>query len=109
MSFRPLTGAGEEDAVGEGGHRRQLGMPLQEEAFGAAGDVEQPPHVVGIRLRLQPTDSTTMSTGMRRTDADQRVLDPDDQLAFLLRRHRPVGHFGHATADEVHASFSSWS
>src|ERR1019366_9063450 len=35
----------------------------------------------------------------------QRVLDPEDQLAFLLRRHGPVGDFTDATADEVHAFF----
>ena len=35
--------------------------------------------------------------------ADQGVFHPDDELAFLLRGHRPVGHLGHAAADEVHA------
>ena len=29
-----------------------------------------------------------MSTGIRRTSSEQRVLDPDDQLALLLRRCR---------------------
>ena len=34
--------------------------------------------------------------------ADQRVLDPDDQLALLHRRDGPVGHLGHPAADESH-------
>ena len=81
--LRPLAGAGEEDAVGERGHGRELRVPFGEEALGAAADVEHPADLLGVGLRLQ---------GHREHDhvhrdlphaADQRVLRAEDELPLL--------------------------
>src|ERR1035438_2850450 len=49
--------------------------------------------------------TTLFRSGDAPDKTGQRVLDPDHQLAFLLRRHGPVGDFADAATDKVHAFF----
>ena len=49
----PLASPGDEDAVGHGGHRVELGMPLGVPARHAARDAALQAHFLGVGLRLQ--------------------------------------------------------
>ena len=49
----PLTATRQEDAIGEGVHRRQFGVPFEEPAFGAAAPVEHAPQALGFGVRFQ--------------------------------------------------------
>ena len=80
-----------------------LGWRLQEQAFGAAAHVEQPAHRLRVGLRLQAGGQHDHVHRNAAHEAGQGVLHADHQLAFLLRRHGPVGDLGHAAADELHA------
>ena len=69
-----LAAAGEEDAVGEGVHRRELGVPLEEEALAAAAHVEQAADVLRVGMRLQAGRPAPPCPPGSAAHAGQRVL-----------------------------------
>ena len=69
----------------------------------AAAHVEQAADILRVGLRLQAGGEHDHVHRDAADKAGQRVLDADDQLALLLRRHGPVGDLADAAADEMHA------
>ncbi len=98
-----LTAAGDEDAVGDGRDRLELGVALEVEAVGAAAEAEDLRDLFGVVGRREPGREDHHIGGDAPDDAQQRVFGLDHQAPLFVGRKGDVGDLGGAAADEVDA------
>jgi len=80
-----------------------FGLALQEKTLRATAHVEETADVWASACGSRPVASHHHIDGNAAHKSSQRIFDPNDELAFLLRGHAPIGDFADAAPHKVDA------